>query len=129
MPSYEKTPVFTKRTSGGTNLFLRVIKAGENVILLLTGGDVPHIGAVAVGVPRPSLLNPEVTSADASVFVLTGHKDDELAKPLAKEAASILGKAVVAVVGIHVHAPTEQEIAEIVEAGLELGREAMRVLF
>src|SRR5690554_2102879 len=91
MPKEEEF-VFTRWTSGGTKLVLRVIEAGDDFNFVLTGGDAPHIGAAAVAVPRPSLLNSSVTSAVTSVFVLTGHKDDELAKPLAREAACNIGQ-------------------------------------
>ncbi len=40
----------------------------------------------------------------------------------------MLGRVVVAVVGIHVNAASQQEIAEIIRVGLELGQEALHSL-
>jgi len=128
VPKNEEEHVFVGRTSGNTRLILRIMEVGDDFIFVLTGGDAPHIGAIAVGIPRPSLADPSVTGASVSVFVLTGHKDDELAKPLAMEAARMLGRVVVAVVGIHVNAASQQEIAEIIRVGLELGQEALHSL-
>ena len=65
------------------------------------GGEKPHIGAVAVAQPRPSLKDPEVTSASASVFCMVGHKEDELAKAAAEIMAATLNTQVVVTAGIH----------------------------
>ncbi|MGQ9681316.1 MAG: prenylated flavin chaperone LpdD [Anaerolineae bacterium] len=87
------------------------VRAGDDLVVTITGGDVPHIGAVGLGIPRPSLRDPARMSATSSVLSLTGHRDDELAKPLAEEAAARLGHPVVLVVGVHVADATGADIA------------------
>mgnify|MGYP005851073091 CR=1 FL=1 len=87
------------------------VRAGAGLVVTITGGDGPHIGAVGLGIPRPSHRDPARTSATSSVLSLTGHRDDELAKPLAEEAAARLGHPVVVVVGVHVADATEADIA------------------
>jgi hypothetical protein len=71
------------------------------VLVAIWGGEKPHIGAVAVAQPRPSLKDPDVTSATASVICLVGHKEDELAKASAEILAATLNTAVVVTAGIH----------------------------
>ena len=69
--------------------------------MAIWGGEKPHIGAVAMAQPRPSLKNPEITSATASVFSYVGHKEDELAKAASEILAATLKTRVVVTAGIH----------------------------
>ncbi len=79
-----------------------VCQIGEDVVVLVSGGEKPHVGAVAVGIPRPSLEDPDVVSSTASVFALVGHKEDDVAKIIARKMAALLNKNTVVTVGIHV---------------------------
>ena len=83
------------------NLSASVRLIGEDVLVAIWGGEKPHIGAVAVAQPRPSLKDPEVTSSSASVICLVGHKEDELAKAAAEILAAALETQVVVTAGIH----------------------------
>lgn len=85
-------------------------RTGNGVVVLILGGEEPHIGAVAIAIPRPSLKDKTKTSATCSVYTLLGHKDDALAKPTAERLARELNEVVVAIAGIHVEAATEEEI-------------------
>ncbi len=86
---------------------------GDDLVVLIYGGEKPHVGAVAVGISRPSLENPEAVSATTSVFTFTGHKEDELARKMAHTLASDLQRNVVVTVGIHVDKITPHGIADI----------------
>jgi hypothetical protein len=77
------------------------------------GGDRPHIGAVAIGIPRPSLARSGRRSATTSVFAVTGHKDDELARSMANELARRLGVTAVVVAGVHIAHATPSDIAAV----------------
>lgn len=77
------------------------------------GGEVPHIGAVAIGIPRASLARPSRRSATTSVFALTGHKEDDLARSMANELAQRLGVTAVVVAGVHVARATRSDIAAV----------------
>ena len=105
-------------TSEGTGR-LRVVgtaqATGDGVVITLTGGDHPHVGAVGVGIPRHSLRDPRTLSASSSVLTITGHKDDELAKPMAELIARRLGQVAVVAVGLHVDQATPEEIAIVSE--------------
>ena len=93
---------FTVKTEENSyNLSASVRLIGEDVLVAIWGGEKPHIGAVAVAQPRPSLKDPEVTSATASVICLMGHKEDELAKASAEILAAALNTPVVVTAGIH----------------------------
>ncbi len=83
---------------------------GAGLVVSLAGGERPHVGAVGLGVPRPGLRDPERTSASSSVLTLTGHRDDELAKPLAEAIAMQTGQVAVVAVGVHVEGATAEDI-------------------
>ena len=83
------------------NLEASIQRIGPDLLVAIWGGERPHIGAVAVAQPRPSLRDPQSTSATASVFCLVGHKEDELAKAASEILASVLNTTVVVTAGIH----------------------------
>jgi hypothetical protein len=81
----------------------------------LVGGEVPHIGAVAVSIPRPSLANARRRSATTSVFTLVGHKEDEIARPLAAELARTLDRTTVVIAGVHIRRAGAADLARVFE--------------
>ena len=74
---------------------------GSDILVAIWGGERPHIGAVSLAQPRPSLKNPAVTSATASVLCVVGHKEDDLAKKASKFLSAALNTRVVVTAGIH----------------------------
>lgn len=88
---------------------------GPDISVCFGGGEAPHIGAVALGIPRPSLMDPTVPSASASVLCATGHKEDELARSAALELATVFGCRVSVSVGLHVDDATAADIREMAE--------------
>ena len=109
------TQEFTIKTEEDAyNLSASVRLIGEDVLVAIWGGEKPHIGAVAVAQPRPSLKDPEVTSSSASVFCMVGHKEDELAKAAAEILAATLQTQVVVTAGIHWDNLTPEGIQHVV---------------
>ena len=102
--------------AAGFPLRLRCARMGEDLCLVLSGGELEHIGAVAVAQPRPSLADPARTSATASVIALPGHKEDLLARELALKVASALNVAVCVVCGIHLRNPAPGMLEEVIAA-------------
>jgi hypothetical protein len=104
----------------GFPLRLRRLHMGEDLCLILSGGEQEHIGAVAVAQPRPSLADPARTSATASVITLPGHQEDMLARELALQVAGALNVATCVVCGIHLRQPTPAMLEEVVAASRSL---------
>jgi len=90
------------------------ILVGEDLLTCLWAGSRPHIGAIAVALPRPSIADPRVISSTASVFTLLGHKEDDIGKMVSERLSARLNKNVVATAGIHWDALDEDAIAEII---------------
>ena len=99
------------------NLSASVRLIGEDVLVAIWGGEKPHIGAVAVAQPRPSLKDPAVTSSSASVICLVGHKEDELAKAAAEILSAALETHVVVTAGIHWDSLAPEGIQHIIRNG------------
>lgn len=87
--------------TGAYDIHAAVRFIGKDVLVAVWGGDRPHIGAVAVAQPRPSLRDPNLTSATASVYCFLGHKEDALAKAVATALAAKLNTQTVVTAGIH----------------------------
>jgi hypothetical protein len=83
---------------------------GDDVSVCISGGDVQHIGAVAVAVPRKSLTGDGSGSASASVICITGHKEDELARSAALRLSSLWQCVVTVSAGVHVDNASKGDI-------------------
>ena len=90
-----------KTTEGAYDIGARVMRIGQDLLVAIYGGEKPHIGAVAVAQPRPSLRDASRISSTASVFCRVGHKEDDLAKATAEVLSATLNTAVVVTAGIH----------------------------
>src|SRR3989304_5774838 len=98
---------------GKLRVYAIAIVPDQGVIVHLLGGEVSHVGAVALGIPRPSLQDPARLSATSSVITVVGHKEDEIAKPLADEIARTIGRTAVVVAGIHAEGASPEEGATL----------------
>ncbi|PLX75643.1 MAG: hypothetical protein C0615_07760 [Desulfuromonas sp.] len=87
---------------------------GDDLLVTCTGGDKPHIGAVAVAYPRPSINDPEKLSASANVICLSGHREDELARSAALKLCRAIGRTVTVVAGMHWDKIDAQGIRQVV---------------
>jgi MoaA/NifB/PqqE/SkfB family radical SAM enzyme len=69
-----------------------VQEVGQDILVSIWGGTRPHIGAVGIAIPRPSLKNPKEWSATSSNFTFIGHKEDALVKKDFKKAGCSIEK-------------------------------------
>ncbi len=99
---------------GEFDLEAHIRSVGEDLLVAISGGERPHIGAVAVAQPRPSLKDPSVMSATASVICYVGHKEDELAKHAAEKLAASFNTRVVVTAGIHWDDLSEEGIRKVI---------------
>jgi hypothetical protein len=97
-----------------------VQELGEDLLVSIWGGTRPHIGAVGIAVPRPSLEDPRRFSATSSNFTFTGHKEDSLVKEVSEVIAARLRKNVVVTAGIHWDGLEAQDLLVVQELAREL---------
>lgn len=99
---------------GRSYLSLTLWDTGSGLHGLLTGGEKPHVGGVALAVPRPSLTG-EGWSSDCYLIPVPQHKDIELAGPLADQLARAICQPVVITAGVHTDVLTSDELIAIRE--------------
>lgn len=90
-----------------------VQEVGQDILVSIWGGTRPHIGAVGIAIPRPSLKNTKKWSATSSNFTFIGHKEDTLVKKISEKLAAQLRRNVVVTAGVHWNQITFNEIKTI----------------
>ncbi len=88
-------------------------EVGPDLQILISGGEKPHIGAVAVASLTPLAHQPDRMTVSISVIALPGHKEDQMAREAAQRLAKGTGKTVVVSCGIHYPDLTMDEIADV----------------
>lgn len=92
-----------------------VLVIGPDLMVSIWGGTHPHIGAVALALPRPSLKDKKKTSATSSVLTVLGHKEDQTVKVVSETLSAIFKTNVVVTAGIHWDNLKSEEITSIVK--------------
>ena len=105
-----------------------VQKVGQDVLVSMWGGTLPHIGAVGMATPRPSLRDPKKMSATSSTFTYVGHKEDAVVKRISELLASRLKTKVVVSAGIHWDDLTSREIDIIAKLTQKLSAQILKKL-
>src|SRR5512136_3111700 len=88
-------------SKGKFKLHAHTQRMGQDLLVSIWGGTLPHIGAVGMATPRPSLRDPKKWSATSSTFTYVGHKEDLIVKGISEMLAGRLKRKVVVVAGIH----------------------------
>lgn len=88
----------------------KAINIGNDWNITIYGGDIPHIGAVAVGIPIDLPHNINKLTSSSSLITVPGHKEDEIVNKSAKLLAKQLNTTVVVSCGIHIKNITFDEI-------------------
>ncbi|MEA3358783.1 MAG: hypothetical protein U9R17_05170 [Thermodesulfobacteriota bacterium] len=109
-----------KTGDGAYSLEAFIKKIGNDLLVSIWGGEIPHIGAVAVAQPRPSLKDPRIRSATASVFCYPGHKEDVIAKETAERLSAALDTNVTVTAGAHWDKIDESGIKAVIESNRQL---------
>jgi len=88
---------------------------GQDLLVSIWGGIRPHIGAIGIAIPRPSLKNAKKWSATStsSNFTFLGHKEDSMVKIISEKPASLLRRNVVVTAGVRWDRITSNEIKTI----------------
>lgn len=100
-------------SKGRFKIHTLVQEIGQDFLVSIWGGTRPHIGAIGMAIPRPSLKDPKKWSATSSNFTFVGHKEDALVKTISEKLASRLRKNVVVTAGVHWEDMTSGEIRSV----------------
>ena len=95
-----------------------VHRVGDDLVVVVGGGQRPHVGCVVLSQARPSTADPGARSATSSVLTIPPHKEEPIARGMAERLAVQLGGTVVVTAGVH----DDGLDRDGVEAYLRLGR-------
>ena len=108
-------PLHLEENLSFSTLHLDIFPVGEDLSVLLYGGDKPHIGCTVLAVPRLSLSGDGSVSCTSSVINLTGHKDEQICRYAAETLCKKYQAAVSCTGGFHVDGITSGQIRELME--------------
>ena len=101
-------PIRVSHQRGPYRLEAEILPLGEDLVVSIWGGTAPHVGALALAIPRPSLKDPTTISSTASVLARMGHKEDDIVKKASERISASLNRVVAVAAGIHWdHIPDE----------------------
>lgn len=89
---------------------------GDDILILIYGGDKPHIGSAVLAIPRKSLSDENKISCTSSVLNVTGHKDEKICRHMAETFCKRYNSVAVCVGGFHCDNLTAEQIQEVVDA-------------
>ena len=93
----------------GKSIIARLLWAGVDLTVLISGGDLPHIGSVTVAHWQEERVILTTT-------LLPSHREDAVSEPFAKVLAECTGHTVTVLCGVHYDGITREGIAEVLAA-------------
>lgn len=98
--------------TGKFKVTLHAILSGDDLSVIIGGGETPHIGSVVIARP-----DKESKKASYTTWTDIGHKDDIVAKEAATELMKSLNfdKNVVVIAGLHINNATKEDINRLVK--------------
>ncbi len=97
---------------------LVAIRCGRDWNVVISGGDGPHVGAVALGMPAYIDGDGDRPTVTLSSLCVPGHKDDELARLVACELARHFRAAVSVTVGLHIDKASAEDISRLCKVAM-----------
>ena len=125
-----KAIIRTKRIVAGKGrhrIYGILTTTDRGIIAIVIGGEVPHIGSIAVAV-RGEPTGTKKGNLAVSVYTISGHKDNRVAVPIARDISIASNRTSTVIAGIHVNSATKKDIAIVLRNSRELSRRMQRLL-
>lgn len=103
-------------------------RVGEDVVVVVGGGEKPHVGCVVLAIPQPSKSGNREWSASCSVLTIPPHKEEPIARGIAVRVAEELGRVAVVSAGVHDDDLDRAGIETYLHLGSRLGEELVQVI-
>ncbi|MFI5166614.1 MAG: hypothetical protein ACHQQS_08350 [Thermoanaerobaculales bacterium] len=121
-------PVARRVSEGDFSLQAVVCPAGDDLVVVVSGGQRPHVGCVVVAYAHPPTADPPDRTVTSSVLATPPHREETLARPLAERLARALGGTVVVAAGVHDDNLSQDGIATYLRLGERLGNDLLHAL-
>ncbi len=125
-----KAIIRTKRIVAGKGrhrIYGILTTMNRGIVAIVIGGEVSHIGSIAVAVPAEPTETKKCSPA-VSVHTISGHKDNLVAVPIARDIAIASNRTSTVIAGIHINSATKKDIAIVLRNSKELSRKIQRLL-
>jgi len=105
----------------GRTLTARVVTVGSDTVVVVSGGDRPHVGCAVLAVPAPGRSAPTV-----SLLTVPQHKEEPIARSVAEAVCRRRGTVTVATAGVHEEGVDREGIEIYLRLGGELAEAVAR---
>ena len=105
-----------------------VTSVGEDLVIVVGGGQRPHVGCVVLAQPQPAKAKNGGWSVSCSVLTIPPHKEEPIARGIANRLAEASGRVTVVTAGIHDDNLDPDGVAIYLRLGGELADELERRL-
>jgi hypothetical protein len=85
----------------GRSLTAWIREVGQDVVVVVGGGERPHVGSVVLAQPHRPSSRSDGWSASCSVLTIPPHKEEPIARAVAARLASECGRVAVVTAGVH----------------------------
>jgi gallate decarboxylase subunit D len=110
-------PLVVTAGRGTRRLTAVACRAGDDVVVTLTGGERPHVGCVVLAQPHAAGDGSARVRVTSTVVAIPPHREEALARPLAERLARTLDATVVVSAGVHDDNLSPEGIADYVRLG------------
>lgn len=112
MPHLEGTPIFHVDAGDGPyRLYAHIQYIGNDLHVVMTGGEQPHVGSVALGTVNPD----EEEGVHIALITAPGHKEDIVVEKAARRLTRQLGTTVMVAAGMHWDEIDKKGIATVLD--------------
>ena len=106
-----------------TKIQMEVTPVGEDLLILLTGGDQPALDCTAYACPATDPEDPEKASSEISIITTMEDPESTFCIYVADQICKATGKNVICTGGIYVDHPSQHEVEKLYENVDELIKE------
>jgi hypothetical protein len=106
-------------------IFLTAMVTGDGISITILGGEKPHVGGMAMSVPRPKKQNGK-NVCDTWIIPRSEHRDSEVASLVSWIVGTETGYTTAVVAGIHIDNAQSGEIDIIIKNSREAARQLCR---
>ncbi len=121
-------PLVVTAGRGTRRLVAVACRAGDDLVVTLTGGERPHVGCVVLAQPHATGGGSACIRVTSTVVAIPPHREEALARPLAERLARTLDATVVVSAGVHDDNLPPEGIADYLRLGEELAAALIEAL-
>lgn len=116
----ESMQVVVEDRESGRRMEALVNLVGDDLVVVVGGGQRPHVGCVVLAQPMPSKASDRQWSVSCSVLTIPPHKEEPIARGVAVRLAEAFGRVTTVTAGVHDDNLDADGIAVYLRLGEEL---------